>query len=52
MQSIQSFQEDVHFSWHLAEYLVYQEFDIATCQEMLVDHGFVPMWLIWWHLPT
>jgi len=35
------FPGDVELSWHLAESLVEQEFDICTCQEMLVDHGFV-----------
>jgi protocatechuate 4,5-dioxygenase, beta chain len=35
-------------SWHLIESLVADEFDIATCQEMRVDHGFaVPMALLW-----
>lgn len=35
------FKGDVELSWHIAESLVEQEFDICTCQEMLVDHGFV-----------
>lgn len=35
------FAGDAQFSWHLAESLVNQEFDMCTCQEMLVDHGFV-----------
>ena len=36
------------FSWHLIESLVYDEFDVTTCQEMLVDHAFVvPMALMW-----
>jgi protocatechuate 4,5-dioxygenase beta chain len=35
-------------SWHLIESLVADEFDLTTCQEMLVDHGFaVPMQLLW-----
>ena len=35
-------------SWHLIEGLVADEFDITSCQEMLVDHGFtVPMSLLW-----
>jgi len=47
-----SFTGDAEFSWHLAESLISQEFDMATCQEMLVDHGFVtPMALMWRHLP-
>jgi protocatechuate 4,5-dioxygenase, beta chain len=46
------FEGDAEFSWHLAESLISQEFDLATCQEMLVDHGFiVPMSLMWRHLP-
>ena len=36
-----SFTGDAEFSWHLAESLINQEFDMCTCQEMLVDHGFV-----------
>ncbi len=35
-------------SWHLIESLVADEFDVTSCQEMLVDHGFtVPMGLLW-----
>lgn len=35
-------------SWHLIESLVDQEFDIAMCQEMSVDHAFInPMRLFW-----
>ena len=46
------FEGDAAFSWHLAESLIGQDFDITTCQEMLVDHGFiVPMELMWGHLP-
>lgn len=35
------FAGDAQLSWHLAESLINQEFDMCTCQEMLVDHGFV-----------
>lgn len=35
------FEGNIELSWHIAESLVEQEFDICTCQEMLVDHGFV-----------
>lgn len=46
------YQGDAQFSWHVAESLINQDFDMATCQEMLVDHGFiVPMSLLWRHLP-
>ena len=35
-------------SWHIIEQLVADEFDITTCQEMLVDHALcVPMQLLW-----
>ena len=35
-------------SWHIIESLVADEFDLTTCQEMAVDHGFtVPMELFW-----
>ncbi len=52
LQTLASFDGDVQFSWHLAESLINQDFDLTTCQEMLVDHGFiVPMALMWRHLP-
>ena len=35
-------------SWHIIEALVGDEFDLVTCQEMNVDHGFaIPMQLFW-----
>ncbi|MGE0312874.1 MAG: class III extradiol dioxygenase family protein [Lautropia sp.] len=35
-------------SWHLIESLVAADFDLVTCQEMLVDHACsLPMALIW-----
>ena len=35
-------------SWHIIEGLVHDEFDVTTCQEMLVDHAVVvPMQLLW-----
>jgi protocatechuate 4,5-dioxygenase beta chain len=35
-------------SWHLINSLIDQEFDVVTCQEMLVDHAFtVPLKLFW-----
>ena len=53
LQTLTSFDGDAEFSWHLAESLINQDFDMTTCQEMLVDHGFiVPMALMWRHLPT
>lgn len=42
------YQGDEDLSWHLIETLVEQEFDITTCQEMLVDHAFtLPLELLW-----
>jgi protocatechuate 4,5-dioxygenase beta chain len=42
------FRGDPALSWHIIESLVRDEFDICSCQEMLVDHGFiVPMQLFW-----
>ena len=42
------FAGDEDLSWHLIESLVGEEFDITTCQEMLVDHAFtLPMALLW-----
>lgn len=42
------FPGDPEFSWHLIESLIADEFDLTTCQEMMVDHGFtVPMALLW-----
>jgi protocatechuate 4,5-dioxygenase beta chain len=52
LRTLATFPGDAQFSWHIAESLIEQEFDIATCQRMLVDHGFmVPMALMWRHLP-
>ena len=46
------FPGDAAFSWHLAEQLVYGEFDITLCQELAVEHGFmVPMHLCFDHDP-
>lgn len=42
------YRGDADLSWHLIEGLVADEFDVAICQEMLVDHAFVlPMQLLW-----
>jgi protocatechuate 4,5-dioxygenase beta chain len=46
--TIPPFEGDPEFSWHIIESLVHDEFDITSCQEMRVDHGFtVPMSLFW-----
>lgn len=43
-----SFTGDPALSWHLIESLVGEDFDLTTCQEMLVDHAFtLPMALLW-----
>jgi protocatechuate 4,5-dioxygenase beta chain len=42
------FLGDPAASWHIIESLVADEFDVTTCQEMLVDHAFtVPVSLLW-----
>ncbi len=42
------FRGDAAWSWHLIESLVAADFDITTCQEMLVDHAFsLPMTMLW-----
>jgi protocatechuate 4,5-dioxygenase beta chain len=46
--SLGSFPGDPGWSWHIIESLVADEFDVTTCQEMLVDHAFsLPMALLW-----
>lgn len=48
LPTIEPFPGDPQFSWHLIESLIAEEFDVTTCQEMLVDHAFtVPMQLLW-----
>lgn len=43
-----TFPGDPDVSWHIINHLVDNEFDISTCQEMLVDHAFsLPMTLLW-----
>jgi protocatechuate 4,5-dioxygenase beta chain len=38
----------VDLSWHLINHLIEKEFDIVTCQEMLVDHACtIPLKLFW-----
>jgi protocatechuate 4,5-dioxygenase beta chain len=42
------YQGDPELSWGLIEALVEEEFDITSCQKMLVDHAFtIPMKLLW-----
>jgi protocatechuate 4,5-dioxygenase beta chain len=41
LKPVAPFKGDAQLSWHIAESLMNEEFDICTCQEMKVDHGFV-----------
>jgi protocatechuate 4,5-dioxygenase, beta chain len=42
------FQGEVDLSWQLINHLVGQDFDIVTCQDMLVDHACtLPLKLFW-----
>ncbi len=42
------FPGDARLSWHIIEGMVADEFDITSCQELAVDHGYtVPMQLFW-----
>ncbi len=48
LPTLPPFPGDAALSWHLIEKLTDSDFDLTTCQEMLVDHGFVvPMQLLW-----
>jgi protocatechuate 4,5-dioxygenase beta chain len=48
LPTVPPFAGEADLSWHLIESLVGDEFDITTCQEMLVDHAFtLPMALLW-----
>ena len=48
LPTLAPFRGDPEMSWHLIETLAAADFDLTTCQEMLVDHGFVvPMQLLW-----
>lgn len=48
LPTLAPFPGDAAFSWHLIESLAATDFDLTTCQEMFVDHGFVvPMQLLW-----
>ena len=42
------FKGNQDLSWHLINTLIEKEFDIVSCQEMLVDHAFtIPLKLFW-----
>jgi protocatechuate 4,5-dioxygenase beta chain len=48
LPTLPPYRGDAALSWHLIESLVGEEFDLTTCQEMLVDHAFtVPLKLLW-----
>jgi protocatechuate 4,5-dioxygenase, beta chain len=48
LPTLAPFRGNLDLSWHLIESLVGEEFDITTCQEMLVDHAFtLPMAMLW-----
>jgi len=48
LPTLAPFSGDAEFSWHLIESLAAADFDLTTCQEMRVDHGFVvPLQLLW-----
>lgn len=45
---LRPYRGDADFSWTLIEHLIDEEFDVTTCQKMLVDHAFtIPMQLLW-----
>lgn len=46
--TLPSFAGDAALSWQLINSLVADEFDLTTCQQMLVDHAFsLPLKLLW-----
>ncbi|MBL8342167.1 MAG: protocatechuate 3,4-dioxygenase [Rubrivivax sp.] len=46
--TVPAFTGHAPLSWHVVEHLVGRDFDLTTCQEMLVDHAVtVPMTLLW-----
>ena len=45
---VPSFSGEQDLSWHLIDSLIAEDFDLTTCQEMVVDHAFtLPMALLW-----
>ena len=48
LPTVSPFPGDPKLSWHIIESVMADEFDVTTCQEMLVDHAFtVPLMLLW-----
>jgi protocatechuate 4,5-dioxygenase beta chain len=45
---VPAFSGEQDLSWHLIDSLIAEDFDLTTCQEMVVDHAFtLPMALLW-----
>jgi protocatechuate 4,5-dioxygenase beta chain len=48
LPTVAPYPGDPQLSWHIIESLMADEFDVTSCQEMLVDHAFtVPLELLW-----
>jgi protocatechuate 4,5-dioxygenase beta chain len=48
LPTLPPYRGNTDLSWHMIESLVADEFDITTCQEMVVDHAFtLPLKLMW-----
>ena len=48
LPTLPPYRGNADLSWHMIESLVADEFDITTCQEMVVDHAFtLPLKLMW-----
>jgi protocatechuate 4,5-dioxygenase beta chain len=46
--SLPPFRGDQDLSWHIINEVTRQDFDLTTCQEMLVDHAFtLPLKMLW-----
>src|SRR3974390_628698 len=46
--TVAPFRGDPELTWHIIESVVAEDFDLVTCQEMVVDHAFtLPMALCW-----
>jgi protocatechuate 4,5-dioxygenase, beta chain len=48
LPTLPPYRGNPNLSWHMIESLVADEFDLTTCQEMVVDHAFtLPLKLMW-----
>ncbi len=48
LPTLPPYRGNADLSWHMIESLVADEFDLTTCQEMVVDHAFtLPLKLMW-----